>query len=301
MTSIAPWQVRAPAAYTAARTSVARYHAASREYLRIVGPDSLSFTQGMVSNDVAALAHGDSAYACVLTNKGALLADGWVHRIADAVVLELPAGRADAVEQHLLRHLVSEEAEISRVKELTAWEFLGPEAPKVVAQFSPIATRPSELGGTVALCERGTIPPAAPDIDDETREVLRVEAGIPQFGVDMGETTIPLEAGLTRAINYQKGCYVGQEIIARATYRGQVKRILRGVVFHADGSVESAVTRDGKNLGSITSLATSPHFGRTLGLGILSREFAPAGSPLPGARAETADVIELPFALPARP
>jgi folate-binding protein YgfZ len=134
----------------------------------------------------------------------------------------------------------------------------------------------------------------------DAMEVLRIEAGIPGFGSDMGEDTLALEVAPESAISFTKGCYVGQEIVARGTYVGQVRRKLLGL--RVDGDVVPAhgdrVSKDGHEVGRVTSAAWSPTFGRVVALGILRLDAVSRDDRLSighGDRALSARIDPLPF------
>lgn len=132
-------------------------------------------------------------------------------------------------------------------------------------------------------------------------EMLRIEAGIPRYGIDMDETNVVTEAALDQAVSYTKGCYVGQEIIARIKYRGHVAKKLSGVSFDQAEKVEPGMliqSTDGKEIGRITSVTYSPHLGRTIALGYLKYDYLGSGTSLKiitGGQEITAQVVELPF------
>ena len=128
-------------------------------------------------------------------------------------------------------------------------------------------------------------------------EMLRVEAGVPRYGQDMVDTTIPLEANLANAISYNKGCYIGQEVIARATFRGHMNRKLSGLLL---GSTEAApgteLKKDGKKVGWVTSVVRSPLKGQTVALGYVHRDHLEPGTVLAvGDGPAEATVAALPF------
>ena len=132
-------------------------------------------------------------------------------------------------------------------------------------------------------------------------EILRIEAGVPRYGVDMDETNVVTEAALDEAVSYTKGCYVGQEIIARIKYRGHVARKLTGLVFDQAVTVEtnaSIKSTDDKDIGRITSSTYSPHLGRTVALGYLKYDYLAPGTGvkvITGDEEFSAQVTELPF------
>jgi len=132
-------------------------------------------------------------------------------------------------------------------------------------------------------------------------EILRIEAGLPRYGVDMDDTNVVTETALDDAVSYTKGCYVGQEIIARIKYRGHVAKKLAGLVFDQAVKVDAnspIKSTDDKDIGRITSVAYSPHLGRTIALGYLKYDYLAAGTNVKinsGAEEIQAEVIELPF------
>jgi folate-binding protein YgfZ len=132
-------------------------------------------------------------------------------------------------------------------------------------------------------------------------EILGIEAGLPKYGVDMDETTIVTEAALDAAVSYTKGCYVGQEIIARIKYRGHVAKKLSGLAFDPAEEVEAGAvikSTDGREIGRITSVTYSPHLGRAIALGYLKYDYLAPGTGvkiIAGDEEIPAQVTELPF------
>jgi folate-binding protein YgfZ len=132
-------------------------------------------------------------------------------------------------------------------------------------------------------------------------EMLRIEAGLPRYGVDMDDTNVVTETGLDDAVSYTKGCYVGQEIIARIKYRGHVAKKLSGLVFDPAQKVAAGVvikSVDGKEIGRTTSVTYSPHLGRTIALGYLKYDYLAPGTSVKvsaGDEESPAQVTELPF------
>jgi folate-binding protein YgfZ len=138
-------------------------------------------------------------------------------------------------------------------------------------------------------------------VGHEALEILRIEAGVPRYGADMDETNIVTEAAQDDAVSYTKGCYVGQEIIARIKYRGHVARKLSGVTFDQAAKVAVGATansEDDKEVGRVTSVTYSPHLGRTIALAYLKYDYLAAGTRLKissGSEDFAAHVSELPF------
>ncbi|HEU4478223.1 MAG TPA: aminomethyltransferase family protein [Pyrinomonadaceae bacterium] len=128
-------------------------------------------------------------------------------------------------------------------------------------------------------------------------EMLRVEVGVPRYGRDMDDTTVVTETNLDEAVSYTKGCYVGQEIIARIKYRGHVAKKLRGLLFEGPITLEAPaaiISADGKEIGRVTSTTISPHLGRRIALGYLKYEYSSSGTEVK-LNGHTARVVDLPF------
>jgi aminomethyltransferase len=138
-------------------------------------------------------------------------------------------------------------------------------------------------------------------VGHDALEVLRIEAGVPRYGVDVDETTVVPEAGLDDAVSYTKGCYIGQEIIARIKYRGHVAKKLTGVVFEGRANVEPGArirSIDDREIGRLTSVAFSPRLARTIALGYVKYDSLAGGTAVKVASRESefqAEVHELPF------
>ncbi len=128
-------------------------------------------------------------------------------------------------------------------------------------------------------------------------ETLRVEAGVPRYGQDMDDTTVVTETNLDEAVSYTKGCYVGQEIIARIKYRGHVAKKLRGLLFDGPIKLEAPaviISSDDKEIGRVTSTTISPHLGRRIALGYLKYEYSSSGTEVK-LNGHTARVVDFPF------
>jgi tRNA-modifying protein YgfZ len=255
-----------------------------RRFLRASGRDAVSYLQSMVTNDVEALARGAGCYALLLTPKARVIADLEVFRIDDGLVLACPPEAVDDVLGTLLRARFRKQVVLEPADYALVW---------------------GEAGGAVAELETpiGTerLLAAAPGngaVSGDVWEVARIEAGMPRFGHEFDGESMPAEAGLEdRAISFTKGCYPGQEPVARLHYRGHANRGVRGVRFAgAPPPFGTRVTVDGTDVGRVTSVADSERFG-PIGLAILRRE---VGDGAAGDAAGTAlQVVALPFGSPA--
>lgn len=293
--------------YRAAHEACAIIDLTARAQLRITGPDRVSYLQGMVTNDVEKLAVDSSCQVAMLTAKGAMVGDGRVIKLADELILDTGAGYGTAVKDFLLKYLISEEAEVADAPELAVLGLVGPKANEWSAALpseAVVARLPGLFGSGVDVVFRrehrqaiDSALAALPTLSAETVEVLRVEAGVPKFGVDMTEATIPLEANLEKAIHYQKGCYIGQEVIARATYRGQMNKRLMGLTLGTALVTPGTEVKLGdRRVGRVTSVAHSELLGQEVALAYVHRDHLTDGTQLALADGSPVHVRKLPFA-----
>ena len=324
--------------YDAARHRAAFFERANRGRIIVSGRDRASYLHGLLTNDIAALAGGGGCYAAYLTPQGRMIADMYMYELGDILLLAVPRQAKDTLLAKFEQFVFSEDVQLGDATDaLAEVAIIGPNAARLVAatlsgveddrlQRLPeygnfraefrgrpvVVARVADTGepGYDIFVERdqrdalvdeiganGGVDAVA--IDDATVEALRIEAGIPLFGRDMDEDTIPLEAGIeSRAISLTKGCYVGQEVIIRVLHRGhgRVARRLVGVVLEGDrvpptGGVIRAADRD---VGSVTSSTFSPSRSRPIALGYVHRGFIAPGTEVvvDGARGV---VTELPF------
>ena len=322
--------VRAFASGTAAEVAAARagsglYDLSARELLRVSGDDRDSFLHGMVTNEVKALPEDGVTYAALLTPKGAMVSDARIWRERSSLLVEAEPGRGEPVRAFLEKYLISEDVELRPCSELALLALSGPRTAAVLSEVWGLASGPAEgrsarvgvegvecrvgpshlagvpgadllvpRAGLEAVYRRLTLAGATP-VGFDAWEVLRVEAGVPRFGADLEETTIPLEARLERAISYQKGCYIGQEVIARATFRGHVNRLLCGLLLgEAAPSRHAELRKEDRKVGFVTSVVASPTLGQHIGLGYVHRDHVTPGTKLL-VEGKSATVCELPF------
>jgi folate-binding protein YgfZ len=304
------------------RQSAGLLDASGREALRLTGPERASFLHGMVTQDVEGLPSGRWSYATACTAKGAMVGDCRVLARAEELWLDTEPGYGERLLAHLSRFLISEDAELHGASgERAVLMLVGPGAPQVAAaaglpvpEGNAVADGPDgtwalqhglygvpavevwvPVEGKAALWARLSSAGATP-VPLSALEALRVEAGLGRMGTDMDEVTIPLEANLERGIHYQKGCYLGQEVIARVTFRGQVNKKLSGLRFSGALPARGTELRKGeKVVGRVTSAVQSPRFG-AIGLGYVHRLFLEAGTELELPDGSRASVGPLPFA-----
>jgi folate-binding protein YgfZ len=287
--------------YGLAKTDAVVVDRSDRGRLILTGGDVADFLQGQVSNDVEALEPGTGCYATLLTAKGKIRCDMRIIR-GDGWFLLDSEPQALPVLEHMVRVYSIGRAVRAQRDERGLWSIIGPNA-RAALDNPPPATEHTntegELGlyvatdsGVDVLGERPDLPEASP----ETAEILRIEAGRPRLGFDLGDDVIPQEAGINeRAISFTKGCYVGQETVARLFYKGKPNRHLRGL--RLSEPVERGtpiLAAAGKQLGRLSSTCVSPTFG-PIALALVRREAAPGDSVQVGDAGAVAQVVELPF------
>jgi tRNA-modifying protein YgfZ len=231
-----------------------------RQCLRAEGPDAAPFLQSMLSNDVSLAAPGGGAYALLLTPKARVIADVELYNTDDAYVLAVPAGRRDEVLGALLRSRFRRKVDLQPADHVVVWG-------DVEGALATLAT-PAGPHRLVASPREGLEPASA-------WELARVEAGLPAFGREFDDSSMPAEAGLVElAISFTKGCYPGQEPVARLHYRGHANRGLRGLEFSGELPEAGApVEHEGREVGRATSPVVSPRLG-PISLAVLRREVA---------------------------
>jgi tRNA-modifying protein YgfZ len=274
-----------------------------RGKLDVTGPDAADYLQGQVTNDVLALQPGQACYAALLDPKAHIQADMRILCLSPTELwLDTEPHALDAVLGHLRTYKIGRQVEISdRTSERRIFSLLGNGSDEVATRAGAGVTAPTAGGVDVfaatdqadglraALIDAGARP-----VGEEAAEVLRVEHGIPRHGQDMGAENLPGEAGIvTRAVSFTKGCYIGQEPVARMYHRGRPNRLLRGLRLPAAIPPGAQVTAGGKAVGTLTSSVVSPRLG-PIGLAILRREVEEGDEVLVGDGA-TATVVRLPF------
>ncbi len=268
-----------------------------RGILRLTGQDRASYLQGMVSNDVTALTPGQSCRAALLDSTGHILADLRVHAHTDGLLVETDAIRLGTVAQILDKFLIMEDVTITDVSaDWTILTILGGAAEEIMGSlFQDTGFTVARPLGTVTGFDLWVPAAAKPEIwaalvsagatpiREQTWEIARVEAGEPIWGHELDESVLLPEADMPDAVSYTKGCYVGQEIVARLRARGHVNRTLRGFLLAPDAPLPipgdtihapEDTEDEGRLIGRVTSAIYSPHFdGRPLALGYVRREY----------------------------
>jgi folate-binding protein YgfZ len=305
--------------YTAATTAATWLDRSERGKLALTGADAKVFLQGQGSNDIVALTPGTGCYATFLTPKGKMLGDLRVLDADEELLLDTERVALQELFNMIRRFSLGYDVQLhKRTLERGLISLLGPDAARLAGAdqlptaehahaalvLDGIDTRAVRTDvGIDLICEAEHTPEltaaltvrGASPISEATAECVRIEHGRPRYGVDLDDTVIPQEAGLNeRAVSFQKGCYVGQETVARLFYRGKPNRQLRGLRLRAPAPAGSEVTADDRVVGRVTSVTSSPRFGE-IGLALIRREAPPGSAVVVGHERVAADVVELPF------
>ncbi len=290
----------------AARTGALYVSAPGLAVLPVRGADRATWLNGLVTCDLTKLQPGAAAYGLAVAQKGRMLADLVFVADADRVLVVAPASEIEALRAAFDKYLVMEDAEMGAVGELTVAFVHGPKAEAALeaaraAGAHGAAFDATGLGGAIVLSPkdpavdaqiRAKLAEVCAMGDDAGWDALRLERGVPRFGVDFDTTMYPQEASLEkRAVSFDKGCYLGQEVVCMLEMRGHVKRKLMPLVLAA-GEVpskgDSVTTTSGDVVGQVTSAAHSPTLGAPVALAMIKFAHAKAGETLSlGARAAT--------------
>jgi folate-binding protein YgfZ len=266
----------------------------------VEGPDAASFLHGLLSNDVEGLAPGQARAALFLDAKGHIQVDVRVRRDSeDAFTLVAPAALGDRLAELLERYHFSEDLDVIGPEEVDLLSATGvPAEAAGPAQLVLAGAIPGTLDLVVDDADAAIAALGAPEVPAEALEMLRVAAGVPAVGIDTGPSTLVQEVGLQDdAVSFDKGCYLGQETVARVRYRGRVNRLLRGLALGGPVAAGAAVSADGREVGRVTSVAVTPDLG-AVGLAVLRHEVAPGAAVHVEGAAEPARVVTLPFPPP---
>ncbi len=289
-----------------------------RGILGVEGPEAAEYLQGQITNDAEALGVGEGCYAALLDRKGHMQADLRLLRVgAEEFLIDTEPEGAAAALRHLQTYKIGRRVEVTDLgAERAILSLIGPRSAELAASspLRPFAVAEASIAAVrcwaVGTREGIDLIAAAPDLSTlraallgggavavelEAAEVLRLEAGLPRFGAEMGNSTMPAEAGIVEAaVSFTKGCYIGQETVARLHYKGRPNRTLRGLCLSAPAPTGEALRLGGKQVGALTSACVSPARG-PIGLAILRREAEPGAELTVGEDGVTARVVDLPF------
>ncbi len=276
-----------------------------RGLIAVWGKEAVQFLDGMITNDMKTLEDGQQMLAAFPNAQGRLLAVVRILRQGDRFLIETEEATHEKVFQNLFRFTFAGDFFIEDLSE--SHKYLEVFAPDGSAAYREAAIELHGRGGTLGLfVEKEKSEGLLAELDDAVRispelyETLRIEAGIPKYGVDMDENTIVPELGLDGMISYTKGCYIGQEIIARIHFRGHVAKQLTGLVSEpgavATGLLPDAelTTEEGKNAGRVTSVTYSPKLGAAIALAFVRYDHLQGGTKLHSGSSDL-KVVELPF------
>ena len=297
--------------YEVARASVGMVERSKRGKLRLLGADAAEFLQGQLTNDVEALAPGTGCYAALLDHKGKVRTDMRVLRGVDWIWLDTEPGFHDLLARTVATYGIGRDVRAEdQTSSHSILALIGPRAPSALEVAPPDREHSfvegehgvyvRTLAGVDVICDaerEGSVRASigAEPLPDEVAECLRIEAGRPRFGADFDAGTLPEEAGLNeRAVSFTKGCYVGQETVARLHYKGKPNRHLRGLKLSGDARTGDELRLGDRTVGVLGSTADSPTFG-PIGLAVVRREAGPGDVVEVGEAGVRAEVVELPF------
>ena len=269
------------------------YHEQPRGLIAVSGNEAVQFLDGMITNDVKTLADGSQMLAAFPNAQGRLLAVVRVARQGDRFLIETEEATREKVFLNLFRFTFAGDFFAEDISgEHKFFEVFGEYGPNfgsgLLVRFE--SRRDSHLyciatdAAEEFVAKMETLD--APLLDDDRYETLRIEHGVPKYGVDMDETTIVPELGLPGMISYTKGCYIGQEIIARIHFRGHVAKQLTGLVAESPASAggfllgAELASADGKNAGRITSVTYSPKLDKTIAFAYVRYDYLEEGTQL---------------------
>ncbi|MGC9222263.1 MAG: YgfZ/GcvT domain-containing protein [Solirubrobacteraceae bacterium] len=309
-------------AYRAATETAALFDRSERGKLALSGPDAREFLHGQLTQDIRGLEPGHGTYAAFLTAKGKMLGDLRVLNADGELLLDTERSALQALFNMIRSYKLGYDVQLDkRTLQSGLVSLIGPQADDLLRSAGATAPGPVEhdhlalqlggfdlrairtdLGLDLLCAADDTVPltdlltqAGAVLISEPTAECLRIETGRPRYGVDLDDTVIPQEAGLNdRAVSFAKGCYVGQETVARLFYKGKPNRELRGLRSEnalTPGS-ELSLADSGRSVGVVTSATVSPRLG-PLALALVRRE-APPGTTVDAA-GQQALVVALPF------
>ena len=304
--------------YRALREAGGYLQRPGRGKLVVSGDEAATYLQGQLTNDIEVLRPGEGCYSALLDRKGRMQGDMRVLRLADdRVWLDTAPEAAAAILKHLSMYKVGREVEVDdRCSEHAIVSVIGPASGSLTG-VPPLGSEHShrelEVGGIgcravatdqgidliceaadAAGLEAALAAAGAAPVSEAAAEIVRVESGRPRFGGEMGTETIPQEAGINeRAVSFSKGCYIGQETVARLHYKGKPNRHLRGLRLSGPAEPGAPINLGEREVGRLGTPVLSPALG-PIALAIVRREAEPGATVRLGDNA-SAEVVELPF------
>jgi folate-binding protein YgfZ len=293
----------------------ALFDLSGRAKLRISGADRLRYLNGQISNDLRKATETQAIHACVLTAKGKINADIFITADGDSFLVDTEAEMREALAGRLERYVIADDVQIEDVTDDFALFHVTREASPTPPDRARSA-RAERFGcpGTDIWLPAGRHDEAFAELsarilvcDETCAETFRIERGVPRWERELTDEIIPTEANLeAAAIDYAKGCYIGQEVISRIKMSGQTNKRLCGLMVSSDAPLQSgmrlASPDDAKDVGWITSATMSARVGRQIALGFVKRGYQEIGTRLhvlqaDGSQAESVavEVVPLPF------
>jgi folate-binding protein YgfZ len=290
----------------------------ARGKLIVSGLDAAEYLQGQLTNDVEALGPGQGQYAALLDRKGHMQADMRVLRLdAERIWVDTEPEALEAARRHLQTYMIGREVEVedvtaerailSLIGPATAHVTGSPPLPAYTCEETTVAGVECIVAGTgdgvdliaasadAGRLREGLIAAGAAEVDAGAAEILRIEAGRPRFGAEMSAETMPAEAGIVEAaVSFTKGCYIGQEPVARLHYKGKPNRHLRGLRLRGPVQPGAGLRLGEKEVGRVGGACVSPVYG-PIALAIVRREAEPGAELAVGEDGVTARVADLPF------
>ena len=285
-----------PAEITALRSGAALVDRSGGGRLSLSGPQAREALSAVVTNEIEALSPGHGCLAACCTAKGRMLGDLRVLATDAELLLDMERCALQPIFDAVRHGLVGSDAELhKRTLQTSLFSLLGPQSRAVAGADSlgdneddnvaaelggrPVLLIATNLGVDVLCSAEDEAPVRAAllaggstEADEALAELARIESGRPRYGVDLDQTVIPEEGGLNdRAVSFTKGCYVGQETIARLHYRGRPNRRLCSLKLSGEAEVGDSLSTVDREVGTLTSLAISPQDG-PIGLALIRRE-----------------------------
>jgi folate-binding protein YgfZ len=303
--------VVADTGYRALKETCGLVDRSERGKLALTGSEAKAFLHGQVTNDIEGLEPGRGCYAAFLTHKGKMLGDMRVLDLGDELLLDTERVALQGLFNMIRRYKLGMDVELhKRTLEWGLLSLIGPDTDRFGLEAEH-ANRRDELAGQPVVLVRTDVGvdvfvPAegveavraalgVPEVGEDVAEIVRVERGRPRYGIELDESVIPQEAGLNeRAVSFTKGCYVGQETVARLYYRGKPNRHLRGLRLSAPVEPGAVLRLGEKEVGHVGTVVVSPTFG-PIALAIVRREATPGDTLAVGEGEAAAEVVALPF------
>jgi folate-binding protein YgfZ len=290
----------------------------ARGKLIVSGAEADEYLQGQLTNDVEELSPGEGQYAALLDRKGHMQADMRVLRTSpEEIWIDTEPEALDAARRHLEMYKIGREVAVVEVTgERAILSLIGPRSVEIAgtAALPEDSCEETSIAGTACLAvgtaggidliaktadaaglRAALLGAGAVEVGPEAAEIVRIEAGAPRFGAEMSAETMPAEAGIVeRAVSFTKGCYIGQEPVARLHYKGRPNRHLRGLELSAPAAPGESLRLGEKEVGRIGTACVSPARG-PIALAIVRREAEPGAELVVGEDGVTARVVDLPF------